>query len=196
MLLISLFFGCGDSDKPQEPPREPKVFPAQEACGYPANSSIKKFHFLGGGTWQPVSPDDPEIGFNCGTSRNVVQLFGKDDDSVEVEYSATGAESGPTIILIEYSVAASDTIENESVYRNVYTRFLDDVTQQALKQPLPELAKKKISNLNSYSAIETANDENFIIGDGFINLSRNRSANSSTIVVKAQIYSDKALKLE
>ena len=199
VLLFSLCcsFGCGDvKNGADEPAPDLKVFPAQEVCGYPANSSIKKFHFLGGGTWQPLSPDDPDVGFGCGTSRNVVQLFGKGEDSVNVEYSATGAESGPTMISVEYSVSASIPIENESVYRNVYSRFLDEISQQALKQPLPELAEKKISNLNSYSALETASDENFFIGDGFINLSRNRSSNNSTIVVRAQIYPDKALKLE
>lgn len=199
VLLFSLFcaFGCGDfKSGAMEPATDLKVFLVQEICGYPANSLIKKFHFLGGGTWQPLSPDDPNIGFGCGTSPNVVQLFGSGENSVNVEYAATGSESGATMISVEYSVSASGPVKNESTYRSVYSRFLDEISQQALKQPLPELAKKKISNLNSYSALETADDENFFIGDGFINLSRNRSSTNSTIVVRAQIYPDKALKLE
>jgi len=173
-----------------------RVFSPSEVCTYPANSSIKKFHFLGGGAWQPVTPEDREIGFNCGIPQNIVQLFGNGEGIVNVEYIAAGSEAGPTMISIEYSVSAINLIDNEPTFRNVYTRFVDEIVQQGLNNPLPELAQRKIRNLDSYSTAGGGSGENFIIGDGFVNLSRSRDADNGTISVQTQIFSDGAFKLE
>lgn len=197
LLLACCAFGCGlVRNLPEQNSREIKLFSPNEVCVFPANSTIQKFHFLGGGTWQPVSNVDARLGFSCGLSNTTVQLFGDGGDFINVEYSATGSERGATAVSIVYSASASRAIDNEETLRTVYTNFVNEVSLMTLKQALPELARKKILNLNSYSPAGSENADSFFVGDGFITLGRIRDVDNTSALVKTQIYSDKALKLE
>lgn len=174
-----------------------KLFPPPDVCSYPVNSSIKKLHLLGGGNWQRVltGNDARSLEFDCGSNSNVMQLYGGAEDFVTIEYTVTGTESGASMILIDYSASGPRQFANEPTLRSVYSHFVEEMIGQALNQPPPELLRKKILNLNSYSETGSESYEAFDVGDGFINLSRVRNANNSTILVKSQIFADTASKL-
>jgi len=179
----------------QQAPSEIKLFPTGDVCAFPANSTIQQFHLLGGGSWQPVSNENTSLGFNCGSTINTVQIFANGSDFINVQYDPTGSKRGATAILLVYLTSASNVIVNEPTIRNVYTNLVSEVTTMALKEPLPELVRRKILNLNSYSREGNENAESFFVGDGFMTLVRT-SGEGNSIVVKTQIYPDKAMKLE
>ena len=196
-LPLLLLLCCAFGRCTHEPPPKVKLFPPEEVCSYPAKSSVKKLHPLGIQTWQPLSITDADAGFRCGGAPLVVEIFMRQDASVSVEYSAIGSGPGATVIHIDYSASsAAIPIENESTYRQVYVNFLAEIMEMALKRPMPELVRKKILNLHSYSALGSSDEESFLVGDGFINLSRNRKADNTVIEASTRIYSDIALKLE
>lgn len=198
-LIVSIFAVCFISScrLADEKPAIERIltFPAADVCRYPANSSIIKLHYLASESWTADVPDSAEAAYRCDPAERTVQLFGNGGKSVNVTYAATGDAKGATIITIEYLTSGDGPIENESSYRNVYGRFAAEIVRHSLGEPVPELAAKKILNLNSYSAAG-GDAESFSVGGGFVTLERTRAVNNFDIRVELKIYSDKRLKLE
>ncbi len=175
-------------------PVQPAYFPAAEVCSYPASGPGKLFNRLSEGTWTLSDPTAPTGVFRCSGGTSVVQLFGDGNSTVEVEYIATGVEKGAEIVSLTYIAAGTHPIPNESTFRRAFGNLVSAIALRGLGSATPELFKKKLENLASYSRPGERFTENFDIGRGFISLTREASPNEIKVYVK--IFPDIALKLE
>jgi hypothetical protein len=195
LLAAFVFAGCRKTESVETKPVEPVYFPAADVCNYPQGGPGKVFINLGGGTWGASDPTVPEAMFECVGSKGSVQLFKDDSSAIEVEYVATGVEKGSSLISLTYTASGSGPIPNESTNRNVFANLVDAVSRQGLGASPPELFKKKLSNLASYSQPGKGFTENFDIGKGFVLLTR-ESSGPSDIRVYVKFFPDVVLKLE
>lgn len=198
MLIIGLLLlaSCRQPDQTAKPPVEPVYFPAAEVCGYPKAGPGKLFVNLGGGNWASSNPDEPASLFECVGSRPQVQFANSGGTVIQIEYFATGVEKGASMLSLAYTASASGPVPNESTYRNAFANLADAVARQSLGSPLPELFKKKISNLASYSKPGNGSAESYDLGKGFVQLTREASEANTDITVAVKIFSDTALKIE
>jgi hypothetical protein len=198
-LIFALAFsnaGCGTSEVANNSqPVSRQLFPPDAACVYPVHAPGKVFSKLGGGSWAATDPADPRSSFECSGSNSPVQIYIGEQSAVDVEYSLTGVEDGATMITLSYR-AIGGPVPNESTYRNTFANLADVVSRHSLNNPLPELARRKLGNLKSYSQTGTDNTENFDVGQGFISLSRNMSADGKSITATVRFFSDVGFKLE
>ena len=153
----------------------------------------KLFNRLGGGQWSPADENAAESRFECRGSTPVVQLIGDTNGSILVEYSATGDREGASMVKLVYK--AEGVVSHETTYRNTFANLAEVITKTALETPPPELFRRKVMNLESYSTPGKNNDETFDAGRGFVLLNRERVSGSSNITVTVRIYSDTAFKL-
>lgn len=195
VVLAVLAAVCCKPSVSEETTTVTKVFPPEAVCRYPSASTIVHVKRLGNGSWQQISKDDQGAGFFCGNSNSSVRLFSNDSGSVTIEYNAHGSQRGASDITLTYT-SSSNSLPNESTYRNVFSRFGSEMTTQALMEPLPDLATKKIANLKSFASTENTSAETFYIGEGFAILDRHQSPDGSTIKVTLQLFPDKELKLK
>ena len=172
-----------------------QLFPPESACTYPVNAPGKVFSKLGGGTWAPMDPAQPGSSFECAGSNSPVQIYIDERSNVEVEYTVTGVKDGASIISLSYR-ASGGPIPNESTYRNTFANLADVVSRHSLNHPLPDLARRKLGNLKSYSQSGTDNTENFDVGAGFASLSRSMSPDGKNITASVRFFSDVGFKLE
>lgn len=100
------------------------------------------------------------------------------------------------MISLDYSVQGKSPIPNESTYRNVFANLVEMISKQALGTAPPELFRRKISNLSSFSETGKGSAENFDVGPGFVSLSRETSVDRSSIDIKVMLYPDIGLKLQ
>jgi hypothetical protein len=193
-LLAILLVACRKNET-AETKAEPSYFPASEVCSYPAAGPGKVFINLSGGKWAVSNPNEPGSSFECIGAKSAVLLVNNGDSVVEVQYVATGVAKGSSLISLTYSATGSGPILNESTHRNAFGNLVDAVSRQGLGEAPPELFKKKLSNLSSYSQPEKGFTENFDVGKGFVTLTREASGNSE-IKVYVKLFPDVALKLE
>lgn len=193
LVSITVLPSCTAPADNSAPKENTKVFPPNEVCKLPANASAKIFHPLGAGSWSPVSPADRSAGYSCAGATGVVNFYTPPESPISVEYKAEGTEHGSTVITIKYT--AANAAENEPTYRTVFANFANDTLRQSFNEPMPELMRKKILNLNSYFKPDKAAEESFFIGDGFVNLAREHDPAAPSISVTLRIFPDKALKL-
>jgi len=197
VLFAAVLVGCGiNHTANNEQAVAKQLFPADEVCTYPVNAPGKVFSNLGGGNWAPSDPQDLKSAFGCDGLNPLVQIFGDDRSSIEVEYSATGVKDGGSMITLDYRATGTGPIPNESTFRNAFANLLDVVSRHSLKTALPDLARRKLSNLKSYSKPGVYSAENFDAGAGFISLSRTASPDGHSVAVKAKFYPDRGFKLE
>jgi hypothetical protein len=193
LLLALLFAACRKTNEGETKPPEPVYFPAPDVCAYPHGGPGKLFMNLGGGKWAVSNPSEPGSAFECVGSKRDVRLWTDGDNVIQVEYVATGVEKGASLVSLTYS--ATGRIANESTYRNTFANLVTAVSRQALGAPPPDLFRKKLSNLASYSQPGSGMTENFDVGKGFISLTREASGNSE-IRAYVKFFPDTALKIE
>lgn len=172
------------------------LFPPAEVCGYPAASAAGALKELAGGTWGPVNSAERGSAFECTGAQMTARMGTDPNSSIEIGYQATGVEKGASLITLTYNATGSGPIPNESTYRRVFTNFVETVSQQSLGGKPHELFRKKLDNLNSYSQPGKASPENFDIGKGFAQLTRETSANNQEVKVTVKLFPDAALKLQ
>lgn len=185
---------CSDSRQAEAPKSESVYFPGSVVCTYPSASPAKTFTRLGGGNWASSAPGTAGALFECVGANNTVQLINT-GGLIEVDYYVSGAEPGATMITLNYAASATQPLTNESTYRNVFANLTEVISKQGLGTTPPELFRKKLSNLNSYSKPGAGGDEIFDVGSGFVALSREASADKLNINISVKYYSDVNLKL-
>lgn len=196
VLAALLFTASCQKEKPVETkPVEITYFPAADVCTYPATGPGKLFINLSGGKWTLSNPNEAASAFECVGAKSRVQMVSSGGSIVEVEYVATGVEKGSSLISLTYTATGSGPIQNESTYRNAFANLVDAVSRQGLGSAPPDLFKKKLSNLSSYSKSGQGFTENFDVGKGFVSLTREATPNAE-IRVYVKLFPDVALKLE
>lgn len=196
LLLIMLFAGACKKEEPVETkPVEPAYFPAADVCSYPAAGPGKVFINLSGGKWTLSNPNEPASAFECVGAKSSVLMVNSGGSTIEVQYVATGVEKGSSLISLTYLATGSGPIPNESTNRNAFANLVDAVSRQGLGAAPPELFKKKLANLSSYSPSGKGFTENFDVGKGFLSLTRETTPNSE-IKVYVKLFPDVSLKLE
>lgn len=196
LVFTILFIAACQKETPVETKAvQPTYFPAAEVCSYPAAGPGKVFINLSGGTWTLSNPSEPASAFECAGAKTSVQMLNSGGSVVQVEYVATGVEKGSSLISLTYTASGSGPIPNESTYRNAFGNLVDAVSRQGLGVGPPELFKKKLSNLSSYSQSGKGFTENFDVGKGFVSLTREATPNSE-IKVYVKLFPDVVLKLE
>lgn len=197
LTLFALMFAaaCQKAETIESKPPEPVFFPAADVCDYPAAGPGKVFINLSGGKWAKSNPLESGSPFECTGVKSSVQLFSSGDSLIEAQYVATGVEKGSSLISLTYTATGSGPIPNESTYRNAFANLVDAVSRQGLGAVPPELFKKKLSNLSSYSQPGKGFTENFDVGKGFVSLTREAAPNAE-IKVFVKLFPDVALKLE
>lgn len=195
-LLLLFTSSCSQADISTKPNQ--KLFPTKEACSYPANSSITKFHALSGETWRHFVVGGTDFGYDCGTSEKNVSLLspGNQIDTAQIEYGVVGVVDGAVSLNLDYDISTTSQFSDELNLRKEFVVLLDEITKQALKEPIPESAKTKILDLKSYPNLGVQNVENIVIGEGRLTVSRNRNAKNTQILVKVSICADKNAKCE
>ena len=192
---VFIFAGCRDASQRETKAAEPVYFPVEEVCSYPQAGPGKLFMNLGGGRWAVSNPQEPQSMFECVGSRKEVQLWNDGKGVVQVEFVATGLEKGASLVSLTYTATGGGPIPNESTYRNTFVNLVDGVSRKALGSSPPELFRKKLTNLASYSQPGKGVTENFDVGRGFVSLTREAAGNSD-IKVYVKMFPDVALKLE
>ena len=162
---------------------------------YPGSGATKTFRNLGGGTWSSSNLFDPSVPYECVGTKRTVQLFNEGDAVIEVEFYATGVKDGASMISLGYS-SIGGPIANETTYRNVFTNLAENISKQGLKAAPPDLFRKKLSNLASYSEPGKGFAESFDVGTGFVSLTREASADRMNISISVRFYPDVSLKLD
>jgi hypothetical protein len=194
LLFISVI-ACGGTKAPR---KNIKLFPSEEACNYPSNSSITKFHSLGGGgPWRHLVVGGADLGYDCGKSEKEMSFVPlASSDTAGVEYGVVGTVDGAKSVHFDYDIFVTAPIPNESTFRKEFLVLLDEVTRQALKQPLPESAQNKILDLSTFANLGVMNEEIVVIGDGQMTLSRNRNSTNTSILIKVGFCPDKNIPCE
>ncbi len=197
LLCAALISACGPREAvKEEPPATAVLFPASEVCTYPALGPGKTFSKLAGGNWSALDPRDANSLFECCAASRSVRMVDDGTSLIQVDFSASGVKDGASMISFDYMATGSGPIPNESTYRNVFVNLVDSVIKQGLKNPPPELFRRKISNLKSYSPPGKGSAEAFDIGAGFVTLSREASPDGQSVNISVKIYPDVAFKLE
>ncbi len=195
-LLVALFSGsCRKEEAVETKPVEPTYFPAADVCSYPASGPGKIFIKLSEGKWGVLDPNEAGSQFECIGTKNSVQLVNSGGAVIEVQFAATGVEKGSSLVSLTYSATGSGPIPNETTYRNAFSNLVDGVSRQGLGNPTPELFRKKVANLNSYSQPGKGFTETFDVGKGFISLTREATPNSE-IKIYVKLFPDVALKID
>lgn len=170
------------------------LFPPNEACNYPTKSSIAKFHQLGGGTWRHLVVGDADLGYDCGKSEKQIPLIASGNDDAYLEYGVVGTAEGATSVGFDYSI--NTKLSSEPEQRKDFVALLDEVSRQALKEPLPESVKAKIIDLNTFANLGVINVEKLPVGEGQIEFSRNKNSDNTAILVKVAICADNKVRCE
>jgi hypothetical protein len=186
---------CQKTESVETKQAEPAYFPASDVCNYPAAGPGKVFINLSGGKWARSNPLEAGSSFECTGVKSSVQLVSSGSSLIEVQYVATGVEKGSSLISLTYIATGSGPVPNESTYRNAFANLVDAVSRQGLGAAPPDLFKKKLSNLSSYSQPGKGFTENFDVGKGFVSLTREAAPNSE-IKVYVKLFPDVSLKLE
>lgn len=194
LVLGVIAAACSAAKEVEVKPVDPVYFPPAEVCQYPGSGLAKTFRNLGGGTWSSSNPSDPAVPYECVGAKRTVQMFNDSGAVIEIEFYATGVQEGSSMISLSYS-STGGPILNETTYRNVFANLAENISKQGLKAPPPELFRKKLSNLASYSEPGKGFAESFDVGPGFISLTREASADRLNISVSVRFYPDIALKL-
>lgn len=194
-LTIVFAAACQKAETTESKPVEPAYFPASEVCSYPSAGPGKVFINLSGGKWTLSNPNEPGSAYECVGAKSSVQVLNSGGAVIEVGYAATGVEKGSSLISLTYSATGSGQVPNESTWRNAFANLVDAVSRQGLGAVPPELFRKKLSNLSSYSQPGKAFAENFDVGKGFVSITR-ESSGSSDIKVYVKIFPDVALKID
>lgn len=195
LMTAAVAIGCRQGDVAEAPKPDPVYFPAAEVCSYPSAGPGKLFANLSGGRWEPANAKEPNSSYECVGAKQSVQFYNTGGTTVEVEFIATGIENGSSMVSLTYSAVGPGPIPNESTHRNAFANLVDGITRQSLGSAPPELLRKKISNLASYSQPGKGFTENYDVGKGFISLGREATPNSE-IRVYVKLFPDVALKLE
>lgn len=194
-LAVLFLSGCRQTETAESKPAEPVYFPASEVCSYPAGGPGKVFINLSGGNWQPSNPSEPGAPYECVGAKSSVQMVNSGGSVVDVQYAATGDAKGSSLISLTYTATGS-AIPNESTNRNAFANLVEAVSRQGLGAAPPDLFRRKLSNLSSYSQPGKGFTENFDVGKGFISLTREASPNNSEIKVFVKLFPDVALKID
>jgi len=195
-LLICLTFillGCKTEPVNTEPEPKASLFMPESACRYPLAAPESLFRRLGGGQWSTTDQKADQDSYECVGSTPVVQLSGDNNGSILVEYSATGVRDGASMVKLTYT--ADGIVTHETTYRNTFANLAEVISKTALEAPLPDLFRKKVTNLESYYLTGKDTTESFDVGRGFVLVNRERSQENSKITVTIRIYSDTAFKL-
>lgn len=197
LVLGSLFAACRDAPPSPPPPAPEYFFPSDLACTYPAKAPGNTFRRLGGGDWAPVDTNAPVPSYICSGSNGTVQLYGDERSSVNIGYKVSGVKAGGTTIELTY-VAESEggPVPNESTNRNVFTTLCETVARESLGAAPPELFRRKMMNLSSYSKPGSGSPENFDLGPGFLLLTREAAPEGGRVLITLKLFSDVALKLK
>lgn len=193
---VVLMAACQNREQAEKPAVEPVYFPASDVCGYAHGGPGKLFVNLGSGNWARSIPDEPASQFECVGSNPQVQFANSGGTVIQIDYSATGVEKGGSMLSLTYTATGTGPIPNESTYRNAFSNLADSVTRQSLGNPLPDLLKKKISNLSSYAKPGAGSAENYDVGKGFIQLTREATDGNTDVSVSVKIFPDTALKID
>ena len=97
--------------------------------------------------------------------------------------------------MVKLTYTADAAVANETTYRNTFANLAEVVAKTALEAPLPDLFRKKVTNLESFYRPGKDTTETFDIGRGFVLVNRQRSQDNAKITVTVRIYSDIAFKL-
>jgi hypothetical protein len=129
------------------------------------------------------------LGYDCGKSEKEMSFVPlASSDTAGVEYGVVGTVDGAKSVHFDYDIFVTAPIPNESTFRKEFLVLLDEVTRQALKQPLPESAQNKILDLSTFAIV--------VIGDGQMTLSRNRNSTNTSILIKVGFCPDKNIPCE
>lgn len=205
LLLIAVILGCGHTPSnvntgklaptptANTQPSGAKLFPPNEVCNYPDAATNPKFRALSGGQWRQfrAGGGDPNE-YDCGPQTEV-QLYKDGADAVHVEYAIIGEKAGAKYVALDYNAMTITPNKDEPKFRSEFIQLADNIALKALKVNLPDAAKKKIADLNSYGITGKSSDEKFEAGEGFVEIGRVKSDNGKYILVKVQIHADKAL---
>ncbi len=189
-----LLFSCNKETANPEATKKTFLFPPESACRYPIASPGKLFHGLGGGQWATGDPEAAVSTYECVGSTPLVQLYADSNGSITVEYAATGEKHGASMVKLTYTADSAAT--HESTYRNTFANLVEVVTKTALEAPLPDLFRKRVTNLESFFRTGKDSTETFDVGRGFVLVNRERTQDNSKITVTVRIYSDTAFKLK
>jgi hypothetical protein len=192
-LAIMLLHGCKTETALPEPEPKASLFPPESACNYPQSAPGSLFRRLGGGQWSTTDQTAAQPRYECIASTPVVQLSGDADSPILVEYSATGVRNGASMVKLTYTADAS--VAHETTHRNTFANLAEVITKTALEAPLPDLFRKKVTNLESFYRTGKDTTETFDIGRGFVLVNRERSPDKAKITVTVRVYSDIAFKL-
>jgi hypothetical protein len=197
LLFAAILCACGPGESTvEEPPAPAVLFPATEACTYPSLAAGKTYSKLGGGTWAALDAQDANSLFECSGSIRSVKILDDGKSLIQVDYAVTGTKDGASMISLDYTASGPSPIPNESTHRNVFMNMVDTVVKEGLKNPLPDLFRRKMSNLKSYAQPGKGSAENFDIGTGFVSLSREASPGWQSVNMAVKIYPDAAFKLQ
>ena len=197
LLLAAVISACGPREAAnEERPATSVLFPAAETCTYPTLAPGKTFSKLGGGTWSALDPHDANSLFECSGANPSVRIVDDGSSLIQVDYAATGVKEGASMISLDYTVSGSGPIPNESTRRNVFTNLVDLIVKEGLKDPLPDLFRRKMNNLQSYAQPGKGSAENFDIGTGFVSLTREASQDGQSVNIAVKIYPDTSSKLK
>ena len=195
-LIVVLAGGCGEFVPEAEVRVPSQRFPADEVCGYPQRSIVKRFQRLGtSASWQLRLPATPDGSYACLPLPTADELSRSGDDLIEVRYAAAGDAAGAEIVDIVYEAVLSGTNSYEPQYRNTFATFTEEMILAALGEPAPDLVRKKLVNLETYTPLEKDLIDRFDVGSGFMTIARRRSADNSVIVAEVRLYADRNLKL-
>ncbi len=171
-------------------------FPAADVCVYPKLSISKRMQVLGEGSWSPRLPDAADDTYTCSSVPLRSVLGSSENGQTAVEFSASGLKDGASVINVAYQADLSSPDPYETTYRTMYVAFADEMVQAALGKPAPELLKKKLANLESYSGFGKDAGENFDVGKGFITVNRYISEDKTRIAAEVLIFPDQKMKLK
>ncbi|HMQ05274.1 MAG TPA: hypothetical protein PKD26_15250 [Pyrinomonadaceae bacterium] len=195
VFLSYSLMGCA-AEIHEEPKGPLNFFPSSEVCSYPADGPVVTFRNLGGGTWETSGRTDRTSSFECIGANQTVTLYDNAAGKIEIGYHARGTDKGGTTVTLKYRAEGGRPIPNESTYRNMFANLVDNTSKLALKNSLPDLYRKRMSNLESYGRIGKGSAENYDVGTGFISVTREISEDRLTLSVDAKLYSDAAMKLK
>ena len=194
LLVVIAFAACRSGSAPPEAEKQTILFPPASACRYPLSAPGKLFYRLGGGNWSAADTNADQPRYECVGSTPVVQLSADNNGSILVEYSATGVRDGALMVKLTYSADAN--VAHETTYRNTFANLCEVISKTALEATLPDLFRKKINNLESYTRPGKDSTETFDAGGGFVLLDRGRDLKNGKITVTVKFYSDIAFKLQ
>ncbi len=197
LLTAALFLGLTGCEMPvpETAKAAENFFPPAEVCSYPADGPIATFRNLGGGNWGPSDPANNNSALECVGANRTVQLHDDTTGKIEIEYRVKGIENGGTMVVLRYSANGGRAIPNESTYRNMFANLVENTARLGLKDGFPDLYRRRMSNLESFSREGKAVAETYDVGSGFVSVTREASEDRRNLSIEARIFPDVALKL-